>query len=89
MSKSTDPSLEETWKAHIKEVVDKAISYKNEVAIKLSSFNTLTSYQEKMLALEKEKLEFHKEQATLQSKERESDAAMVQNCPTLVMNVPS
>ena len=77
--KSTDPSLEETWKAHIKEVVDKAISYKNEVAIKLSSFNTLTSYQEKMLALEKEKLEFHKQQATLQSKERESDAAMVKS----------
>ena len=60
--------MEETWNAHIKEVVEKAIEYKNEVAIKISSLNSLSSYEEKMLALEREKLEFQKQQAAIQAK---------------------
>ena len=75
--KEADPSLEETWNAHIKEVVEKAIEYKNEVAIKISSLNSLSSYEEKMLALEREKLEFQKQQAAIQAKERELEASRV------------
>ena len=59
--KASDPSIEETWNGHIKEVVDKVIEYKNEVAIKISSLSTLSAYESKMLALEKEKFEFQKQ----------------------------
>ena len=69
--------MEETWNAHIKEVVEKVKEYKNEVAIKIYSLNSLSSYEEKMLALEREKLEFQKQQAELQSKERELEASRI------------
>ena len=72
--KASDPSIEETWNGHIKEVVDKVIEYKNEVAIKISSLSTLSAYESKMLALEKEKFEFQKQQALQQSKDRETEA---------------